>query len=296
MGIAHLALLCLWGLNPLTPALAAPQFRGGPPPVDPPSFSEESLHWFELNQSHLPADYLAQPGFVPYEPLVPYADESNWSLMSLKQFREFRKFRAVRIPNGTFIQKNSYAGGWIWPVGTETTKLIEVKVLDEQQREVWAAVELRLGRKIHDGSDESANWALATFLPDRASRGWRVVMPPHLGAIVEGAITPSGRVRNVNYSLTAPAACMTCHAMASAGPVDLKRGDEFVYGANSELLTGMTRITLRQWNSEPLIRTIATETSRSESDDWIDVVLTDTDRVSRNRMAFDPLLAPELRR
>ena len=290
---APLMVICALGLNPVVNSWAGDRHLKKDSDHDDPSFSEETLHWFERNQPKLSNDYFDQAGFVRYEPLLPYLDEVNWSLMSLRQFKEFRKSRAVRIPAGTLVQRDPESGSWHWPVGSEIAKLIQVKVQDTSGIEVWQDVELRLGRKLHDDSeteDQRTNWAMATYVRDSSDDSWKVVMPPHLGFVVVRGITPSGKARNINYTLTAPAACMTCHEAASASNADLHRGNEYVYGANDELITGLTRIHLRQWNSSPLIHSLATEIGRSERGDWIDLAIKDKELVSHNRQLFAPLL------
>lgn len=246
-------------------------------------YKKEMIHWFEENLPTLPENYLEKDNFIYFEPLFHYIDSVNWSLFSLSQFREIGKLRGIRLPEGTKIIRNRQTGAWQWPSGAETIKLLQTKIKNKEGEEDWFDLELRLARKIEN------DWAMATYVRDEARR-WRIVKSPDLRLNVPQAITPLGHTRNVLYTLTPPEACMTCHSRGSQSSVDLRRGSEFVYGANDELLTGRTKIRLSQWNSSDELKRLAKEIVRSEAEDWVEIQANDLEKIKKYREAFSQAL------
>ena len=256
-----------------------------------PGFSRQATNWFLRNQATLPANYYQQAGFIHYEPILPYLDNVNWSLFSLRQFKSFSKDRWVRVPAGQKIQRDAKTGAWSWPVGSETAKLIRAQVR-ANGTDTWQNIELRMARKIQNGSDPRGNWAMAVFVP--SASGWSAAQPGHLTETVQNAITPNNAVRAVNYVLTDTDACMTCHLRGAGGTVDYHRGSEFVYGANNELLTGRTRMRLTQYASVPAIKGATKVLGQDAANDWVDLELNDSQVAQNNKKIFAPIIQGDI--
>ena len=252
-------------------------------------YPAEMTRWYERNLPELPADYVETAGFVHYEPIQHYVDAVNWSLLPLAQFQEIGKGRWARVPEGRRIVRDAATGAWAWPVGAETAKLLRARVRDASGREVMRDLELRLARKITDDPDPRKAWAMGVYVRGEGGR-WKAVRSPDLRLVVDRAVTPTGGIRRVNYPLTPPEACMTCHSRAAASPVDFKRGDDFVYGANEELFTGRSRLRLSRYLADAETRKETRELARDEAEDWIDVETLDREQVLANRKAFAPLI------
>lgn len=283
--------------------LAAPASGDGPADLqvlgngqgETPAWSQEALRWYETHLPTLPLDYPTREGFLAYAPAFPYLDEVNWSLLGLAQFAELQKARWVRVPAGQKIQRDPARGTWRWPVGSETAKLFRARTLDAAGNPVWTELELRLARKLRDDPDPRQGWAMGVYVRARApAEGWAVVRPPALRLDVERARVPGGGTRTVIYALTPPEGCLTCHAHARNSPVDLERGNELVYGANDELLTGRARLRLSQWRASPALRAGARELARDEARGWVEVQTHDLQAIRANRAAFAAVLEGEL--
>lgn len=279
--------------------VAAPASGDGPADVqvlgngqgDTPAWPQEALRWYETRLPTLPLDYPTGEGFIPYAPAFDYLDEVNWSLLGLAQFAEVQKARWVRVPAGQKVRRDPATGAWRWPPGSETAKLFRARTLDAAGNPVWTDLELRLAKKLRDDPDPRQGWAMGLYVRARPpGQGWVVVRPPALRLDVEGALVPGGGTRTVVYTLTPPEGCLTCHAHARSSPVDLERGNELVYGANDELLTGRARLRLSQWKASAALRGRARELSRDEARGWVEVQSTDLQALRANRAALAGIL------
>jgi hypothetical protein len=239
-----------------------------------PAFAVGPTQWYAKNAPVLPRGYLYDNSFVNFKPLFSYVDSVNWSIASLHSFEGYEKKRFFRLPSGAKIVRE-LDGQWRWPVGAELAKVLRVKTSHG-----WVEAELRLERKIADGSDERANWAMAAYTRDPRDQSWRVVTWPHLVEFIDGR----------QYVLTPPEGCLTCHWRAPQSPVDYGRGSEFVYGANNELLTGQTRLRYSTWLTTPDLQWQSQELGHSDEEDWVDVETANVHVVKENQKLFAPYI------
>lgn len=135
-------------------------------------YPADAIDWYQKNMPILPIYYIKQKNFVPFEPLLHYADQVNWSLFPLKNFKKVSKHRWIRVPAGTKIKRNEKTGIWQWPIGAETAKLLGGSVKNAQGKTELAQFELRLARKIRVDEYGKSVWAMATYIKDNNS--WKI--------------------------------------------------------------------------------------------------------------------------